>query len=384
MNCIRTKGGIHLIINGKPVAVAKSDKHFEAVVEAINRKATEQEVLDILEAEKRKLEEAIDVGSGITMKGGQVYYQDEPVHGILGERMLTMVDEGFDLAPMAAFLHNLMQNPAKRVVDHLYAFLEHGNVPITEDGCFLAYKAVRKDFLDIHSGTYDNSVGKVLSMPRNKVDENPNNTCSSGFHVCSFEYLPHFAHADGHVMVCKVNPADVVAIPADYNNTKMRVCRYEVVGEYEDYYGKREDTLAAASVSTGVASGKTFLVEVTRSEGGSYLEESGYDRLSEAAERMEELLDGSTFASVRVRNSVTGAVIDEQDNDNFDDGDDDSGSSILDDESYSIVGVSGHLRTVLESDFDSVSDALREAIDYDGYDRVEIVDQDGNVVRTIG
>jgi hypothetical protein len=28
----------------------------------------------------------------------------------------------------------------------------------------------------------------------------------------------------------EVNPADVVAIPVDYNNAKMRVCKYKVLG----------------------------------------------------------------------------------------------------------------------------------------------------------
>ena len=36
-------------------------------------------------------------------------------------------------------------------------------------------------------------------------------------------------------MLVKVDPADVVSIPVDYNNTKMRCCRYEVIGEYENY-----------------------------------------------------------------------------------------------------------------------------------------------------
>lgn len=40
-------------------------------------------------------------------------------------------------------------------------------------------------------------------------------------------------------MILKINPADVVAIPADYNNTKGRTCRYEVIGEYtEDWRSK--------------------------------------------------------------------------------------------------------------------------------------------------
>lgn len=378
MNHILTAGGIHMVINGKPVTVAKSDKYFAEVVEALKRKATGEEILDILEAEKRKMEQAVEVAPGIEMKGGQLYYNGETIAGVLGERMLQMVDEGFDLTPMVAFLTNLMENPAKRVVDHLYAFLDHGKNPITEDGCFLAYKAVRDDFKDIHSGNFDNSVGQVLSMPRNRVDEDPNNTCSYGFHVCSFDYLPHFANANGHVMVCKVNPADVVAIPRDYNNTKMRVCKYEVISEYEDYYGKKEDTLANTSVAT--TAGRTFLVQVDRDGMSSWQDESDFDRLADAAERMETLLEDSSVASVRIRNIVTGAVIDEQDNDDFDDSDVDSGEGDL---TYDIVGIRNGQTSVLESDFDDASDAMREAIDYDGYDEIRVVDSNGNVVKTI-
>lgn len=35
-------------------------------------------------------------------------------------------------------------------------------------------------------------------------------------------------------MVCKVNPADVGSVPSDYNNSKMRVRKYEVIGEIGD------------------------------------------------------------------------------------------------------------------------------------------------------
>jgi hypothetical protein len=32
-------------------------------------------------------------------------------------------------------------------------------------------------------------------------------------------------------VIVKINPADVVSIPSDYNDAKGRACRYEVVGE---------------------------------------------------------------------------------------------------------------------------------------------------------
>ena len=39
-------------------------------------------------------------------------------------------------------------------------------------------------------------------------------------------------------MILKINPANVVAIPADYNNTKGRCCEYEVAGEYTEDWRK--------------------------------------------------------------------------------------------------------------------------------------------------
>jgi hypothetical protein len=78
----------------------------------------------------------------------------------------------------------------------------------------------------------DNSVGKIVEMERNEVDDNKDQTCSTGLHFCSQDYLPHFGNGyDSRVVILKINPADVVSIPSDYNNAKGRACRYEVVGE---------------------------------------------------------------------------------------------------------------------------------------------------------
>jgi hypothetical protein len=114
-------------------------------------------------------------------------------------------------------------------VNELYGFLEKNNLPITPDGHFLAYKKVRQNYLDVHSGTMDNSVGKVVEMERFKVDDKAENTCSSGLHFCSQSYLNHFGGE--RVVIVKINPKDVVSIPTDYDFSKGRACRYEVIGE---------------------------------------------------------------------------------------------------------------------------------------------------------
>lgn len=382
-NLILTQGGLHMVIGGKPVTVAKSDKKFDEVVAAVKRQAPDEEIMMILEAEKRRMEAAVQLAPGIEIRGGQLYYNEEPIAGVLGDRMLQMIDEGFDLKPMVNFLVNLMQNPAKRVVDHLYDFLEYGKNPITDDGCFLAYKAVRADFRDIHSGTFDNSVGAVVKMARNRVDEDPTRTCSAGLHVCSYEYLPSFAHRDGHVVICKVNPAHVVAIPTDYNNTKMRVCEYSVVGEHEGYYKQEGDALSAASVGDASLT-KTFVVEYH--DGDEEYERSGsFARLSEAAERMDELLEDTAIAGVRIVNVKTELVIAEESNQNFEGtlGGLDFGDDQYIDEGFSLVGVNEGVRVTLESGIDSLTEAVQEALEYDAYDRIEIVDTQGNVVKTI-
>jgi hypothetical protein len=384
MNFIQTEGSIHLVLQGKPVGLHKTDKHYNVVLQAIKDKKTDQEVLDILEAEKHRMEAAIEVVPGVELKGGQLYHNGECIAGMLGSRMLQMLDEGFDLTPMAALLENLQQNPSYRVVQHLYPFLEKGKIPITEDGCFLAYKAINPDWTSIHAspdGTHlDNSIGRIVSMPRNKVDENPDRTCSYGLHVCSFDYLPHFAHNNGHVVVVKVNPANVVAIPVDYDHTKMRVCEYEVIGEYAGYYANPENVLSNTTVNSGVVLTGTFKVEVIDFVGASYRAHFAYDRLSDAASCMDELLGENDFLSVRIVNTDTGTIVDERKNTNFDDSSVDHDN----DDTYSVyhVDASGRPQLVDEG-FESVADAASSALEGDSPGRYEVRDQEGNVLKTI-
>jgi hypothetical protein len=177
----------------------------------------------------------------VRIKGDRVFYGDLEVKGSVVDRILQMVRENFDAQPMMRFLANLMANPSKRAVDELYGFLEATKLPITEDGHFLAYKKVNHNYRDFYTGKMDNSIGQVLEMPRNQVDDDKDRTCSQGLHFCSLSYLPHYHGGDGRVVIVKINPADVVSIPSDYDNAKGRAWRYEVVGEYEGEDRERKD-----------------------------------------------------------------------------------------------------------------------------------------------
>lgn len=240
---------IVVVIDNNPHTITTSHIGYERIKEAI--KANDWDtVKDIIEPKKV----VINYGAGnVAIQGEKLYWKDEELHTTLAARLIEMYQDGFPIEPMVAFMENLMLNPSKRAVTELYGFLEKGNLPITPDGHFLAYKKVRKDYLDIHSGTMDNSVGQTVEMERNKVDDDKDRTCSTGLHFCSLAYLDHFGGSDSRLMVLKINPRDVVSIPSDYHDTKGRACRYEVIDEI----GGAPEEAFVAPVQTTQADGAT-------------------------------------------------------------------------------------------------------------------------------
>ena len=216
-----------VVIDNKPHTINKTHITYQKVVDAI--KAGDWEaVKESIEPKKVVL----NYGNGnVSIQGETLMWKGKELHTTLAVKMIDMLKEGFPIEPMVLFMDNLYQNPSKRAVDELYGFLEKGNLPITPDGHFLAYKKVRANYLDCHSGTMDNSVGKIVEMERYDVDDNKDNTCSTGLHFCSKDYLNSFGGE--RTVIVKINPRDVVSIPSDYNQTKGRACRYEVVGEID-------------------------------------------------------------------------------------------------------------------------------------------------------
>ena len=201
------------------------------------------------------------VGDSVEIVNGEVLYQGSVLKNALTSRLLRMWEEGFDVQPMVNFLSNLMQNPSKRSVDDLYRFLDHNNLPITEDGHFLAYKYVTVDYKDAYTRTMDNSVGSVVEMPRNEVQDDPNITCSYGLHFASIDYVKGGSYGvsgSKRLMVVKINPKDVVSVPTDYNNAKARCCRYEVVAELQDAHNDYLSEYVVATVGDGGTVGSYY------------------------------------------------------------------------------------------------------------------------------
>lgn len=226
LNHIITNNSITVLINNKPEIVDSTHPNFDKVEDCLKSGCSEKEVLNLMNTSRA----VVEFGEGkVQVKDGEITYDGKVVHSSLSIRIISLMERGFDIKPFTNFMENLYQNPSKSAVDELYGFLEACNLPITEDGCFLAYKKITEDYKDCYTNTIDNSIGTTPRMPRYEVDEDSNQTCSSGLHVASYSYMASYGGA--RIVICKVNPKNVVAVPNDYNNSKMRVCEYEVINE---------------------------------------------------------------------------------------------------------------------------------------------------------
>lgn len=236
---IVTPEGITIIIDGESFSLRQDHPNYALTLEAIReeRWGDLKELVDV-----QKVVAAYTAEGNIEVKDGAIYYTDprsgatEPCHGFVVDRIFQFMEEGLDPKPLMKFLDKLMSNPSYRVIQDLYTFLSNRNMPIDEDGDFYGYKAVRNNFMDKFKGEIDNSVGQRPSVPRRSVDDNPKNACSYGLHVGSIQYVSNFACRFGEeggdqIIICKVNPADVVSVP-EYDTTKLRCCEYEVVDLY--------------------------------------------------------------------------------------------------------------------------------------------------------
>jgi len=238
---ISGSGTISAFLNGQIYTIDAQHRNYSKILDAVKAQDYDQ-FLDLVDLTRKVRDYIHETNSQdrIEIKDGVILFNGEVIHNTLTERVIKFMQEDLPFKPLLNFMLNLMNNPSKRAVQELYTFLDVGKLPLTEDGYFLAFKNVRSDYRDIHSGKFDNSVGAVCEMKRNAVCDDKDLTCSTGLHFCSIDYLPHFSDASGgKTMILKINPADVVSIPSDYNNTKGRCCKYEVIAEHTDDWRSR-------------------------------------------------------------------------------------------------------------------------------------------------
>jgi len=224
-----TNESINIVWKGKTYTITKSAPNFRSLRKAILKEdwdsipkfLTVNKTVEDWSKKRFKVDEENNIS-----------YEGTDLPSSLTTRILTLVQKGEDPNSFFNFWTRLQKNPSYRSVKQLWSFLSHQGIPITPDGCFLAYKSVKKNFRDHHSGRFSNSPGVVQEMARNKISDDPTVACHEGFHVGTLSYAKNFNSDNSRVVICKIDPKDVVCVPFDASSQKMRVCRYEVIGNH--------------------------------------------------------------------------------------------------------------------------------------------------------
>lgn len=245
---ISGQGVITVILDGKTGQVHPRTPFYDEILVAVKSRDTEKyrELSNI----KKRLE--LVSKARISFASGAFTLDGKAMHNAMTKRFVRLVEDGHDMEPFMAFIKNCLLNPRQEAIEELYLFLEANDLPLTDDGCFLAYRRVDRDYRSIHAnpdGTKNrNMVGDIVTIPRSECDHNRENTCSKSLHACGLTYLPSYGSSSNgdKTVIAKISPSDVVTVPPDYNNQKLRCCRYEVVAEHFD--GDSKDSLSENGV----------------------------------------------------------------------------------------------------------------------------------------
>lgn len=226
-----TEDSVTINIDGRQEIINHDDENFGEIRQLVFD-GKHQEAIDMI-----NVVSAIEsFGQGaLQITGGVVLYNNQPLVGELVTRIIDMMkagDESFE--PLAKFLNLILENPSFKSRERLMSFAAHDTLDITDEGHIIAFKNVRDDYMDKHSGNFRNMIGDSPSMARSDVDDNHSNECSQGLHVCAASYLKGFWGTSGRTMRVTVDPRDMVAVPYGYANSKARVSKYIVVEDVTD------------------------------------------------------------------------------------------------------------------------------------------------------
>lgn len=280
-------------------SIKKTDSRIKTILELVKKFNTagsedeKQDILKEIESAVAPIKYFIDNSEGLFMisDNGNIFHKDNeeiPVPKALGKTIMTYCENGFPIESLAAFWVKLSKNPDPVSREQFYAWLEKNEITVNDDGDAILYKAVRKyqhtgkvvhfgqpgwtidsqgvlldvngdpvtevvlrndvcdvEYVDIHSGTFNNTPGMKVTMPRELCDSAVYRHCSTGLHCSTLSYAQSFGNLGDVVILVKVNPANVVSVPND-NFEKIRVCEYDVLGVYEvipDYGKEKKESL---------------------------------------------------------------------------------------------------------------------------------------------
>ena len=179
------------------------------------------------------------VSDRFALSGNRITFDGQKLRKGISKHIVRMYRAGDDnWKAVVRFLQRLSLNPSESARENAFAYLDRHDITITPDGQLILYKGVKTDAGSIHHGaayvngvahhgSIPNPVGAVITMPRDMVNPDRMTGCSHGLHAGTWSYASSFAQ--GMTLKVLVHPRDIVSVPEDCNEQKVRVSRYRVL-----------------------------------------------------------------------------------------------------------------------------------------------------------
>lgn len=232
---------ITVLLDGDLFTATDQHPNWTAIVDQVTNDVPDglRDLFDLTVTLSTKFETLSD---RVAVMNGQVYFDGDAVDNALADQIVRFYTSGVDeWMPLVRFWEKLASNPNEHSRTQLYRWLQTHSFTIADDGDIIGYKGVNKDangnFVSVHAGPairngeqvngyVVNNPGDVIKMPRSDVQHDPSVACHTGLHVGTWNYAKNFA---SFVLKVKFNPRDVVSVPTDCNDAKVRTCGYTVV-----------------------------------------------------------------------------------------------------------------------------------------------------------
>jgi hypothetical protein len=241
---VGNESSVTAFIDGEMYVANQDHKNWDQIVAGIT--SGDESVVRLFDPAEEVAKRFERLTDRISVANGKVYFDGDHVDNAITDHILRMLEADEDFMPLVNFLDKVSLNPEPHSREQLYGWVKaRPSITITSDGDLVAYKGLYveedengKVYKSWHSGTaivngelFENQqipqrIGDTVEMPRSEVEFNPAEGCSTGLHAGTFDYAR--GYGNGRVKVA-INPRDVVSVPTEHNEAKIRVCRYVVI-----------------------------------------------------------------------------------------------------------------------------------------------------------
>lgn len=247
-------------VDGEPQMVTDSHPHYLRVIQALDH---DEDPTRFLDASYTTI--VTNLSARVSVVDGVLHFDGDPVYNGLASTIQRYFAEGReDASNLVRFMERLSLNPDANSREQLFNWTQAQNLTVDSDGFIVGFKGVYsrtsdQDYLDDEgqplfpldeypyqsstgghgivdgheiNGHLPYAVGAVVEMPRSEVNNDPNQGCSTGLHVGTYDYAKGYSQR-GALLEVRFDPADVVSVPADCGFAKLRCCKYTAVAIHE-------------------------------------------------------------------------------------------------------------------------------------------------------